>query len=493
MKKNLTFCLKYSSVLFLGFLFLTCISSSQAPPVEWEKTYVPDFMSLQMSGGGYCVHQLQDEGYIASGIGTTPIVNAYVVRTDKNGDTLWTAKQFQDVNKGLISNCTGVLPIDDGGFLVYSHGTIDQQQNRVIFLMKFKSDGSLDWDKSYGLGNYDFVETGGMQFSNDGGVVMTGYVYQDDFQTKPDIFLLKTDLSGNELYFEFYGEPDAHELGYSVTQAHGGGYIVTGSYEDVGTVGKETLFLKIKEDGQLDWQKFYSDEPPYEYNCIRQTPDGGYAVAGTDGGKFVLMETNTDLDVLWMKKYGVDKDAEHAYSFDLTSDGGYILTGWAQEPQGNTKRKLWVVKTDGAGNKKWDLKLGGNLKNSGECIRQTADGGYIITGTRENDERMSELYLVKLGPDVNGILENATKNRFEVVPNPVKSTFKITFNPEKAAKVNLTLFDLQGKPIAELFDGMANQGKNEIAFNADSFDAGMYYCILNISGENSLLLINITK
>lgn len=59
-----------------------------------------------------------------------------------------------------------------------------------------------------------------------------------------------------------------------------GGYIVAGQSSSLGNPLGDIWILKLKLNGDIDWQKTYGGTGSSTANCIRQTLDGGYIVAG---------------------------------------------------------------------------------------------------------------------------------------------------------------------------------------------------------------------
>ena len=91
----------------------------------------------------------------------------------------------------------------------------------------------------------------------------------------------------------------------------------------------------------------------------------------------------------WIKTFG-GTGSESARSVKQTADGGFIITG---RSEGGT----CLIKTNSNGNEEWYKIL---LENSvGESVQQTTDGGYIITG--ESFEGDDNIYLIKV--DANGV------------------------------------------------------------------------------------------
>jgi hypothetical protein len=139
--------------------------------------------------------------------------------------------------------------------------------------------------------------------------------------------------------------------------------------------------------------------------AVLQTEDGGYIAAGEYGryiktynrplyqtyfyGDVYLVKTDEYGNTLWTKTYG-DTGAvwEGAYSMDMTPDGGYIISAFSLD---SISTQLWLIKTDSNGDSVWTKKY---PMGAGNCIRQTNDGGFVITGYGAKGK--SNIYLLKI-------------------------------------------------------------------------------------------------
>lgn len=88
--------------------------------------------------------------------------------------------------------------------------------------------------------------------------------------------------------------------------------------------------------------------------------------------------------MLWEKTFGDNGIKEYGNSVKQTTDGGYILLGTAGHA--NTEEKdFYLIKTDELGNKLWEKNYGGTGNDEGAAILQTTDGGYIIVGHTDSE------------------------------------------------------------------------------------------------------------
>ncbi|MGD0626587.1 MAG: serine/threonine protein kinase, partial [Thermodesulfobacteriota bacterium] len=97
--------------------------------------------------------------------------------------------------------------------------------------------------------------------------------------TVSDVFLLKLDANGGVVWQKTYGEIN-DDVAYSVQQTSDGGYIVAGKSSSFGNFFGDMWVLKVKSNGDIDWQKTYGGNDSNSANFIRQISDGGYVLAG---------------------------------------------------------------------------------------------------------------------------------------------------------------------------------------------------------------------
>ncbi len=70
-------------------------------------------------------------------------------------------------------------------------------------------------------------------------------------------------------------------------------------------------------------------------------------------------------------------------------------------------------------------------------------------------------------------------------PNPFNPTTKISFSLPQKSQVKLKVFDVLGREIQILADGVYEAGKYEVEFNATTLPSGVYFYNLT-TGSNSI-------
>tara|TARA_B100000508_G_scaffold137355_2_gene131764 strand:- start:63454 stop:66492 length:3039 start_codon:yes stop_codon:yes gene_type:complete len=222
----------------------------------------------------------------------------------------------------------------------------------------------------------------------------------------------------------------------SIEQTTDGGYIVAGVSEssdgDITSSNglSDYWIVKLDANGSTLWQRAIGGSLNDYANCIKQTTDGGFIVAGysesTDGdvtgnhGNFDYWIVKLDAagTILWEMSYGGLGD-DRAESIQQTTDGGYIVTGSSDSNDGDITNNqgfhdFWVIKLDSNGSILWQNTYGGSSWDRSKMIQQTTDGGYIIAGfTWSNDGDVSfnngqrDYWVIKLDASGNLIWEKS--------------------------------------------------------------------------------------
>jgi hypothetical protein len=114
-------------------------------------------------------------------------------------------------------------------------------------------------------------------------------------------------------------------------------------------------------------------------------------------------------DTLWTRIHSISPygDIDEGRCVRQTSDGGYIVTG-ACVPNGMISHPdVLLLKTDSLGYMQWVKSFGIEFFDEGFSVMQTYDGGYIIagralfiTGPNPNSDNQSDIWLIKT--DANG-------------------------------------------------------------------------------------------
>jgi len=217
---------------------------------------------------GHCVIPLPDGGFALCGMKSpnTGMDQAWILRTDANGDTLWTREWGYEWNDRAMR----ILYID-GGLSVLTQYRRSSAPGGGPYLLKYDLDGNLllevymsELSGEYGQ---DMCYS-----SSDGGYTLVT-------ENHP-VIAAHTDSVGNVIWY--MNPMGINAGGYSINPTMDGGYIYAGQntpyepdqYEYSG------MLVKLDSEGNQQWWDFV-----YESNCdglfsARQLSQGGYIAAG---------------------------------------------------------------------------------------------------------------------------------------------------------------------------------------------------------------------
>lgn len=283
-----------------------------------------------------------------------------------------------------ISN-PSIQQTSDGGYIITGISTFDD-----VILLKVDEIGNEEWNKTYGGEKKD--EGLSVQQTIDKGYIISGYTFSFG-SGENDVFLIKTDMYGNEEWSKTFGG-SSKDKGYCVQQTIDGGYVISGITQSFGAGENDIYIIKTNMNGNEEWNKSFGGPNLDEGYYVQQTSDGGYIITGkVDVNNFYLLKTDRNGTKDWDKTF----EGNCGYSLQQTIDGGYIIVGNSHLIR-TRLTDIYLLKTDVDGNEEWNNTFGGPGLDTGYSVQQTFDEGYVITG---NDD--SNIYILKT--DKNGSKE----------------------------------------------------------------------------------------
>jgi hypothetical protein len=224
--------------------------------------------------------------------------------------------------------------------------------------------------------------------------------------------------------------------------------------------------IRTDSIGDTIWTRTFSDDSFQNAASAQQTADGGYMVAGwtwpySGSPQCYLIKTDAGGDTLWTKTIGKPGSWLQAHGVEQVADGGYIIAGDYQAQDRTVSLPgIFLARTDARGDTLWTKAFGGADFDASYSVHQTADGGYVIGGqTYSFGAGMSDFYLIKT--DENGNLAVAEpktspprKPVFSVTcePNPFSGSTRLDLSTQVASSepVSLRVYDAQGRFVRSL-------------------------------------------
>ena len=449
-----------------------CLVSAASAQSGFERVYGGAGMEF-----GYSVRQSPDGGYVL--LGSTESFGTgdrdiYLVRTDAEGDTLWT-RTFGAI--GFDSGSELELTADGGIVLC---GLL--AMHSVVIKMTLQ--GAVEWTTE--LPDYavaivqtptgDYIATGGAWLGN----------------ANYDMFATRLTPLGDPLWTRTYGTFEGavplSEQARDISMTTDGGYVLYGpggASFDLG-IPSDHLLVKINEVGDTLWTKLFGGAGFEEGFSAEETDDGGLILLGNStsfgGNMYEVIKTDADGAVEWSRTLDGEGGADEGYEIHQTPDGGYAFAGRFVD-EDTEQSSVFLVKLDALGDTTWTKTF---RQGQGTGLDLTADGGYAIAGfTSSIGAGLNDLYLIKT--DENGLMlgeaepEGSRVPHASVFPDPVTDRAVIAFpNPHKAA-VSMLLVNAIGQTVREARCGATDR----IVLERQDLPSGQYQFLIK-DGKNPI-------
>ena len=189
-----------------------------------------------------------------------------------------------------------------------------------------------------------------------GGCIFPCCVYGSGYSS---FVIIRVNLIGDTLWTKEYRKPlSSYSLAASNSfiKTFDSNYVFSGSVLD-STNNRDALLVKININGDTLWTKTYGGANYDNANKVCQTPDSGFVLMGVTqsfstgaASDFYLIKTDKNGVFQWQHAYGTTL-TEDCFSGQITLDGGYIMSG-------HRNNILHIVKTDALGNFQWEKVIG---------------------------------------------------------------------------------------------------------------------------------------
>ncbi len=259
----------------------------------WTKRVFP---CLNCQGYGRDVLQTTDGGYTILALAAAPSDTTgpfYLIKTNASGDTLWTKKYTHAYGSAGYS----LKQTSDGGYIIGGMTILATNPSAkfAVYLIKTDVNGDTLWTKIIADTVSNSIRAYSVQQTSDGGYFTSGSVYNPGILTT-DVYLIKTDAGGDTLWTRKIG--GAGDEGGVGQQTSDGGYIIAGSTTSFGSGSADAYLLKTDSDGNKVWEKAFGGISDDQGNHLELTSDGGFVITGITtsfgSGDVYLIKTDSN-------------------------------------------------------------------------------------------------------------------------------------------------------------------------------------------------------
>jgi len=275
------------------------------------------------------IQQTSDGGYVI--VGSTNSFgaacdNIYLVKTDNQGITQWTR------NYGGVwyEDAYSVMQTPDNGYIIAGTTSSFGAGLDDFYLVKTDDQGDTLWTHTYG--GVDNEQSRCLLQTSDGGYIVGGYT-TSFVPYGWGMYLVKTDDQGDTLWTHVYSAPqeEADVLGaYAILQTSDSCYLIAG-YALVPCMTADMLVIKTNSVGDTLWMRIYPNDGDEAAHDICPTDDGGYVLTGYNSALYqdadvYLVKIDSLGNLVWSQTYGGDSDDEGHALFCAGNDS-YVIAG----------------------------------------------------------------------------------------------------------------------------------------------------------------------
>ena len=290
-------------------------------------------------------------------------------------------------------------------------------------IIKYSSDGEVEWASSVGGTSNDYLygvtatSDGGcvaVGYFQSVSLTVGGYTLTRTGASGFDGMIIKYSSNGEVDWANSVGGTNYSDYLYGVTATSDGGYVAVGNFQSSTiTVGGYTLtsaggddgmIIKYNANGTVAWASSVGGANSDQFTSVTATEDGGYVAVGyfqsssiTVGGYTLtrvnsfdgmIIKYSSNGTVLWASSVG-GTDDDYLYGVTATSDGGYVAVGYFTSTSiivgGYTLTRVnsfdgMIIKYSSNGTVLWASSVGGTRGDYLYGVTATSDGGCVAVG-----------------------------------------------------------------------------------------------------------------
>lgn len=474
--------MKYIAV-FIFFIAATCLHAQT--PYKFQRNY----------GGlgyeyGYGIVQTYDDGYVIAGstssFGTT---DGWLVKTDSIGMMIWNKRY--DFSQIDVLRSMVLLP--DSGFALAGYTNSTPGGDYQGLLIRTDKNGDTLWTRKTGTADWDFFY--GVTHTWDGNFVCVGGTYGAG-NGDEDIYLVKYAANGDTIWTKTIGGTRMDE-GRSIIETSDSLFAIVANTESMGDTLGDGWLLRLNQNGDTLWTHLngYPNSPDFLYDLCDFELLGRIFICGqyTNGGpdEFIRSQnysgtinfTETPFPTTGIQRFNaitVNPYSNYFAAIGFTSTMGH----------GNGDARFYTD-IPGAGYTTFGQGLPVQYWGEDEAfdIVGTRDKGFAACGFMTPfGPLFPDLFLIKIdstgySTQVLGIFDSqqpVTQMQVFAYPNPANQHTSIRINSESiiTEQPQLLLFDAAGRNVTnEIRLRWSETGLRSMDAELDvsQLQAGIYY------------------
>jgi hypothetical protein len=271
-----------------------------------------------------------------------------VTRLAENGNVIWN-KSYSGPNQDHISSWVSdlgrsIVECTNGDFVLTGVTTgVDCD----VWMVRLSPTGVMLWEKTFHNRDIDrcFAADSVVQ-CQDGGFAIVGYTYSA--ATTNDVWLIRTDSNGNEIWNKTYGDDIGYQRPAALVACSDGGFGIAANTQSFGAGGTDAWVLKVDSSGNQLWNTTFGGIEEDSCGYIFEMADGGFTISGSTHsfdmgqGDGWLIRTDIDGNTLWNHTIG-NEFGNGAGGFVYEGNNTYVVVG-STHRAGEPFADIWTFK-----------------------------------------------------------------------------------------------------------------------------------------------------
>ena len=388
--------------------------------------------------------------------------DALIIKYDNNGDIIW-ANSFggtgsDGINSVLKTKDEGCIAV--GYFtnsIVLNHETVVSKGGKDAIIVKYDSDGRIEWYDNFGgdnddiaqeivkIGSDNYVLIGNTESSS---LSINSYNLLNHGER--DGFIVKYSDIGNVLSADIFGGNYSESIN-TIASTKDGGYIIGGNFKGTITVGNHTLrnydnssyyedgfLVKYDINNNVEWTKSFGSSTFDKIISVIETDDGGFLAGGyfqgniSIGGHYlsckgsydgVLIKYSDKGEPIWALGIG-GSNWEEIMTVSQTDNGRYIVGGYYSSASisldGNT-----ILNNNSSSTSYYD----GMILNLKEEIPIQETTEVLINNFRKEYKITTDIK--EIDGIKGGIISGEDDNPFEIIKYGDSNTKEVKMIPDE--------------------------------------------------------------
>jgi hypothetical protein len=278
----------------------------------------------------------------------------------------------------------------DGGFVIAGRTASFGAGRGDVYLVKTDPSGNLEWAGTYGGSDED--EARDVLQLADGGYLVVGSTLSFGSGSS-DVYVIRTDAHGDTIWTRTVGTSGSDQ-GNAVVAAIGGGFIIGGRSNSSGTF--DHYLARLSPDGDTLWTRAIAGSNNEQTNALARLSDG-YLLAGSIDKAYHLVRVDT-VGRRLADRQDITYEAQLNAIVPIDDQSSYVV---GYQKKGGDVERVLMMKVNTSSRSSIPSpsesahtygRAGGNI---GYAAALATDGNLVLVGSSKGFGRLSDLYVLE--------------------------------------------------------------------------------------------------